>query len=107
MIISGGENIYPREIENVLFELPAVADAAVIGIPDAKYGESVLAVVVPRAGASLTQDEVIAHCRAHLGGYKVPRRVDFTTALPRNPAGKILKKELRAPYWKDQKRNVG
>ncbi|HZP12371.1 MAG TPA: long-chain-fatty-acid--CoA ligase [Nevskiaceae bacterium] len=106
MIISGGENIYPREIENVLFDLPAVADAAVIGVPDDKFGESVLAVIVLRAGAKLTADEVIAHCRAHLGGYKIPRRVEFAAALPRNPSGKVLKKELRAPYWKDRRRNV-
>jgi acyl-CoA synthetase (AMP-forming)/AMP-acid ligase II len=106
MIISGGENIYPREIENVLFQIPTVADAAVIGVPDAKYGESVLAAIVLRTGATLTADEVIAHCRANLGGYKIPRRVEFVVALPRNPSGKVLKKELRAPYWQNQKRNV-
>ncbi len=106
MIISGGENIYPREIENVLFELPAVGDAAVIGVPDEKYGESVMAVIVLRAGATLDADQVIAHCRANLGGYKIPRRVEFAATLPRNPSGKVLKKELRAPYWQNHKRKV-
>jgi acyl-CoA synthetase (AMP-forming)/AMP-acid ligase II len=106
MIISGGENIYPREIENVLFEHPAVADAAVIGIPDAKFGESVLAVVVRRAGKDVSADEIVTHCRKALGGYKVPRRVEFVAALPRNPSGKVLKKELRAPYWQGRARNV-
>ena len=106
MIISGGENIYPREIENVLFEHAAVADAAVIGIPDAKYGETVLAVVVRRAGTEVSADDIVAHCRRSLGGYKLPRRVEFVATLPRNPSGKVLKKELRMPYWQNQKRNV-
>ena len=73
---------------------------------DAKFGEAVMAVIVPRDGAKLGADEVIAHCRARLGGYKIPRRVEFAAALPRNPSGKVLKKELRAPYWQNQKRNV-
>jgi acyl-CoA synthetase (AMP-forming)/AMP-acid ligase II len=107
VIISGGENIYPREVENVLFAHPAVADAAVIGIPDAKFGEQVLAMVVLREGATLSGEELVAHCRRHLGGYKLPRRVEFVAGLPRNPSGKVLKKELRAPYWSGHARNVG
>ena len=107
MIISGGENIYPREVENVLFAHPAVADAAVIGIPDDKYGETVLAVIVKRAGQDVSAEQIVAHCRRSLGGYKVPRRVEFAAALPRNPSGKVLKKELRAPYWQGRSRNVG
>ncbi|MGH8249885.1 MAG: class I adenylate-forming enzyme family protein [Steroidobacteraceae bacterium] len=107
MIISGGENIYPREVENVLFEHPAVADAAVIGVPDAQYGETVMAVVVRRTGMELSADEVVAHCRRQLGGYKLPRRVKFAASLPRNPSGKVLKNELRAPYWHGRSRNVG
>jgi len=106
LIISGGENIYPREIENVLFGHPAVADAAVIGIPDTKFGETVLAVIVRRAGMDVSASDIVAHCRGQLGGYKLPRRVEFVAALPRNPSGKVLKKELRAPYWQNQKRNV-
>ena len=106
VIISGGENVYPREVENVLFAHPAIADAAVIGIPDATYGEAVLAVVVLKGGAELSADEVVTHCRRHLGGYKLPRRVEFVASLPRNPSGKVLKSELRAPYWRGHARNV-
>jgi acyl-CoA synthetase (AMP-forming)/AMP-acid ligase II len=106
MIVSGGENIYPREVENILFQHPAVADAAVIGIPDAKWGETVRAIVVLKAGATVDAAALIEHCRAHLGGYKLPRSVDFVAALPRNPSGKVLKRELREPYWKGQTRRV-
>jgi acyl-CoA synthetase (AMP-forming)/AMP-acid ligase II len=106
MIISGGENIYPREIENVLFQLPAVADAAVIGVPDEKWGETVKAVVQVKDGETLTEAEVRAHCRANLGGFKQPTSVDFIDEIPRNLSGKVLKKDLRAPYWEGQQRNV-
>lgn len=106
MIISGGENIYPREIEEVLFGHPGVADAAVIGIPDPKWGEVPLAVVVPRPGAAPTAEDLVAHCRARLAGFKVPKRVEFVKELPRNPSGKVLKRVLREPYWKEQTRRV-
>ena len=106
MIVSGGENIYPREVENILFQHPAVADAAVIGVPDAKWGETVKAIVVLKAGAAVDAAALIEHCRAHLGGFKLPRSVDFVAALPRNPSGKVLKRELREPYWKGQTRRV-
>ncbi|HUW01608.1 MAG TPA: long-chain-fatty-acid--CoA ligase [Acidimicrobiales bacterium] len=106
MIISGGENVYPREIEDVIFQLPAVADAAVIGVPDEKWGETVKAVVQVREGESLTVDEVLDHCRANLGGFKQPRSVDFIDAIPRNLSGKVLKKDLRAPYWEGSARAV-
>jgi len=106
VIISGGENVYPREVENMLFAHPAIADAAVIGIPDVTYGEAVLAVVVLKDGAELSADDVVTHCRRHLGGYKLPRRVEFVASLPRNPSGKVLKGELRAPYWRSHARNV-
>ena len=106
MIVSGGENVYPREIEDVLFEHPGVADAAVIGVPDEKWGETVKAIVV-RKDPGLTADDVLAHCRGRLGGYKQPRSVDFVDALPRNPSGKVLKKDLREPYWKGHDRRVG
>ena len=106
MIVSGGENIYPREIEDVLFEHPGVADAAVIGIPDEKWGETVKAIVVKK-DENLTADDLLEHCRGKLGGYKQPRSVDFIDELPRNPTGKVLKKDLREPYWKGHDRRVG
>jgi acyl-CoA synthetase (AMP-forming)/AMP-acid ligase II len=106
MIVSGGENVYPREVENILFQHPAVADAAVIGVPDPRWGEAVKAIVVVKAGASVTAEALIAFCRDQLGGYKLPRSVDFADALPRNPSGKVLKRELREPYWKGHARRV-
>ena len=106
MIVSGGENVYPREIENVLFEHPAVADAAVIGVPDGRWGETVKAIIVRKAGVEVTAEALIEYCRSQLGGYKLPRSVDFVDALPRNPSGKVLKRELREPYWKGQTRRV-
>lgn len=107
MIVSGGENIYPREVENALFEHPAVADCAVIGVPDERWGETVKAVVVARPGQSPSEEELIGWCRQRLGGFKVPRSVDFAEELPRNPSGKVLKKDLRTPYWKGKNRQVG
>ena len=106
MIISGGENIYPAEIEGVLAGHPKVADVAVIGIPDETWGESVKAIVIRKPGTDLTADELIDWSHARLAGYKRPRSVDFVDAIPRNPSGKILKKELRAPYWVGQERAV-
>jgi fatty-acyl-CoA synthase len=107
MIVSGGENVYPKEVEDVLFEHPAVADAAVIGVPSEKWGESVKAVVVLKDGQEASADEILAFCDGKLAGYKQPRSVDFIDALPRNPSGKVLKKDLREPYWKGHGRRVG
>jgi acyl-CoA synthetase (AMP-forming)/AMP-acid ligase II len=106
MIISGGENIYPAEVENALFSHPAVADVAVIGVPDDKWGEAVKAVVVRKPGVELTPEALMVYARERIAGYKVPRSVDFVDALPRNPTGKILKRELRKPYWAGQERQV-
>jgi long-chain acyl-CoA synthetase len=98
MIVSGGENIYPIEVENVLAEHPAVADVAVIGVPDSKWGESVKAVVVRKPGGDLEGPALVAFAREHLAPFKCPRSVDFVEVLPRNAAGKVLKRELRAPF---------
>jgi long-chain acyl-CoA synthetase len=106
MIVSGAENIYPAEVENALHTHPAVRDAAVIGVPDPKWGEAVKAIVVLKDGAHATADEIIAHCRPLIAGYKIPKSVDFVAELPRNPSGKILKKELRKPYWEGMDRQV-
>ena len=107
MIVSGGENVYPAEVENALFAHPQIADVAVIGVPDEKWGEAVKACVVPEAGATLDPDEIIAFARERIAGYKLPKSVDFVDALPRNPSGKILRRELRDPYWEGHERRVG
>ncbi|MBY0278062.1 long-chain-fatty-acid--CoA ligase [Candidatus Binatia bacterium] len=106
MIVSGGENVYPREVEEVLFQHPAIADVAVIGVPDEKWGETVKAIVVLREGASADAALILEHCQGKLAGYKRPRSVDFVDALPRNPSGKVLKRELREPYWAGHGRRV-
>ncbi|HET9999575.1 MAG TPA: AMP-binding protein [Ktedonobacteraceae bacterium] len=106
MIISGGVNIYPAEIEAVLSAHPAVVDVAVIGVPDPHWGESVKAVVSLRPGASASQEELIAYCAERLADYKKPRSIDFMDELPRNPAGKLLKRNIREAYWKDQERKI-
>lgn len=95
MVISGGENIASSEVERVLYQLPQVEEAAVIGLPDERWGERVVAVVVPREGAPLTLEAVQAHCRGKLGGFKIPKQLIVVDALPRNPSGKVLKRVLR------------
>jgi acyl-CoA synthetase (AMP-forming)/AMP-acid ligase II len=107
MIVSGGENIYPVEIENALHEHPQVRDCAVIGVPDERWGEAVKAVIVREPGGTVEAAELIAFVRQHIAGYKVPKSIDFVDALPRNPTGKILKKELRRPYWPENERKIG
>jgi acyl-CoA synthetase (AMP-forming)/AMP-acid ligase II len=107
MIVSGGENVYPREVEDVLFQHPAVADVAVIGVPDERFGEAVKAIVVLKAGESVTAEALLEFSKGRLGGYKRPRSVEFAATLPRNPSGKVLKKELREKYWAGHRRRVG
>ncbi len=106
MIVSGGENVYPAEVENALSEHPAVGEVAVIGVPDAMWGEAVKAVIVCRPGFSLSADQLIDWARTRIAGFKTPRSVDFVDALPRNASGKLLKRELRAPYWQGLSRQV-
>lgn len=98
MYISGGENVYPAEVEQVIFQIPEVSDAAVIGIPDARWGETGMAIIVVKPGCTLAQEQVVEHCAKNLAKYKVPRSVTFIEVLPRNAAGKVLKRELRAQF---------
>jgi len=106
MIVSGGENIYPAEVENALMQHPAVADGAVIGVPDDKWGEAVKACVVLKPGTKANEAEIVEFMRSRIAHYKCPRSVDFLETIPRNPTGKILKRVLREPYWKDKTRRV-
>jgi len=106
MIISGGENVYPREIEEVLIRHSAVREVAVIGVPDPRWGEAIKAVVALVPGASISAKELIAFCRDHLAGYKKPKTIDFVDELPKNNYGKIMKRELRAKYWQERDRKV-
>lgn len=100
MIITGAENVYPREVEEALYAHPGVAEAAVIGIPDTKWGEAIKAVVTLRPGTAISEKELIDHCRERIAGFKCPKSVDFVQELPKNPAGKILKRVLRERYGK-------
>jgi acyl-CoA synthetase (AMP-forming)/AMP-acid ligase II len=99
MIISGGENLYPREIEDILKSHPAVADCAVFGIPDQRWGEAVKAMIVLKPGQSVSPEEIIAYCGKYLAGYKRPKVVSFVEDLPRTSSGKIMKKKVRDEHW--------
>jgi fatty-acyl-CoA synthase len=107
MVITGGFNVFPREVEDVISAHPAVSMVMVIGVPDDKWGEAVKAVVVRREGSDVTDKDLITFAREHLAGFKLPKTVDFTDVLPRNPSGKLLKREIRAPYWEGAERHIG
>jgi acyl-CoA synthetase (AMP-forming)/AMP-acid ligase II len=106
MYISGGSNVYPREIEEIILEHPAISEVSVIGVPDEKWGESGKAVVVLKQGQQVTEKELLAFCQGKMAGYKRPKSVDFVAALPKSPYGKILKREIREWYWKNEDRRV-
>ncbi len=107
MILTGGENVYPAEVENAIFGCPGVADVAVIGVPDDRWGEAVKAIVVPKSGEAPTPADIIAYARQKIAGYKAPKSVEFVETLPRNASGKVLRRELRAQYWQGRARAVG
>jgi long-chain acyl-CoA synthetase len=106
MIVSGSENVYPREVENVLYAHPGVAEVAVIGVPDDRWGETVLAIIVPKPDANLNSEDITAFCADRIAGYKKPRRIEFVSELPQNSIGKIDKKKLREKYWSKETRNI-
>jgi len=107
MIVTGGENVYSGEVEAVIYQHPAVREAAVFGIPDAKWGELVMACVVVKPGQNLAADELIAFCRGYLAGFKIPKKIEFSTSeLPKSGSGKILKKNLRERFWAGRGRAV-
>ena len=99
MVLTGGENVYPAEIEAVLYEHPGVADVGVIGVPDDQFGERVHAVIVIQPGAAVDLEMIMEFCRGRLAGYKLPRSMEVVDELPRNPTGKILKRQLRSRHW--------
>ena len=107
MIVSGGENVYPAEVENAIAGHPDVFECAVVGVPDDRWGEAVKAIVVAKPGAPKDPESVIAWTRSRIGGFKVPKSVDYVEAMPRNATGKILRRTLREPYWQGQGRRVG
>jgi len=106
MIITGGFNVYPLEVEQAVLSHPAVQDCAVVGVPDEKWGEAIKAVVELKAGCALTAEELISFCKQRLGSVKVPKSVDFVATLPRSPVGKVLRKEVRKPYWTGVDRRI-
>ena len=107
MIVSGGENVYPAEVENGLFGHPDIADVAVIGVPDEKWGECVKAIIVAKPGTTPNEADIIAYAKTKIAGYKCPKSVDVVEALPRNASGKVLRRQLREPYWEGVTRRVG
>jgi acyl-CoA synthetase (AMP-forming)/AMP-acid ligase II len=106
MILTGGENVYSTEIENVLYTHPAILECAVIGVPDAKWGEAVKGIVVLKTGQNATEQEIIQFCKEKMAHYKAPKSIDFVDALPRTGSGKIHKKGLRDLYWANYDKKV-
>lgn len=106
MVISGGVNIYPAEIESVLHAVPGVHDCAVFGIPDSEFGEALMAVVEPQAGITLDAGDIRTRLKASLADYKVPKHIEIRTGLPREDSGKIFKRRLRDPYWEQAGRKI-
>jgi acyl-CoA synthetase (AMP-forming)/AMP-acid ligase II len=106
MIITGAENVYPAEVESAIYGHPAVAEVAVVGVPDDTWGEAVKAMVVLKPGAKADPADIIAFARGRIAAYKAPKSIDFIDALPRNASGKILRRELREPYWANRARRV-
>jgi acyl-CoA synthetase (AMP-forming)/AMP-acid ligase II len=106
MIITGGFNVYPSEIEQVLYKHPSVMEACAIGVPDEKWGEAIKAVVVLKEGCTATEQEIINHCKELLSGYKKPQSVDFVKELPKNPNGKVARRNVREKYWAGKARRV-
>jgi long-chain acyl-CoA synthetase len=106
MIIFGGTNIYPAEIESELMKVPGVADCAVFGIPDEEFGEKVCAFMQPDSGAVLVREEILEDLRSRLAGYKIPKRIEFADALPREDTGKIFKRKLKEPFWQGVGRSI-
>lgn len=107
MIVTGGENVYPKETEDVLYEHPAVMECAIVSAPDKRWGERVQAVVVLKPGQKATAEELIAHCKERLAGYKCPKAVEFWENLPKTPIGKIMRKEVKKVFWKGHGRTIG
>jgi len=106
MIVAGGVNIYPAEIEKVILGNTHIQDCAVIGIPNDDFGEQPIAFVVKRSGTELSADELLDYLKQQLASFKLPRKIEFVDELPMSPMGKVLKKELRAPYWEGRERSV-
>jgi acyl-CoA synthetase (AMP-forming)/AMP-acid ligase II len=106
MIVSGGENIYPAEVENALMSNSLILDAAVVGIPDEKWGESTKAFVVFKKEGEINEEEIINYTKTKIASYKCPKSINFISELPRNPSGKVLRRELRAPFWEGKDREV-
>jgi long-chain acyl-CoA synthetase len=106
MIITGGENVYPQEVENVLYAHPAIMECAVVSTPDDRWGERVQAVVILKSGQTVTEEELIKHCKSKLAGYKCPKKIEFWNELPKTSVGKILRKEVKKHFWKDKVRSI-
>jgi len=106
MILTGGENVYSTEVENVLYMHPAILECAVVGVPDPKWGEAVKGIVVLKIGQKATEQEIVQFCKDRIAHYKAPKSIDFIEALPRTGSGKIHKKGLRDEYWKGYEKKV-